>query len=737
MFIIPDTTKDKRFDCNPLVTDNPKLRFYAGALLETNDGLPLGTLCVLDYQPRMLNDSQVFALQAFSRQVMTQLNLRKALTEKKIIEQKINESEKQFRELANSIPQMAWMADETGSIFWYNQRWFDYTGTTLKEMQGWGWEKVHDPIELKRMLPNWKESIATGNTFEDTFSIRRHDGEMRWHLTRAQPIKNDKGKVIRWVGTNTDIEDKRRSDAILREKDLSLRTALHAGRMGTWELDLEHTFLTSSETCKLNYGLTLEEELTYHRLKTLVHEDDLQHWQSVVRNAIETASDFDMEYRIIWPDQSVHWVYVRGNAIMDASGKATKLSGVSIDVTARKLLETAAIEAQEVAESANMAKSEFLANMSHEIRTPMNAVIGLSTILSKSEGLSSKQKDYVRTLQLSADSLLGLINDLLDISKIEARSIELEHIPFSITQMLNEVISMMSMRAKEKGLEFTFTGENTSERVLVGDPMRLRQIIINLCSNAIKFTEKGGVYIRAAYAPSILPGIENVSLSITDTGIGIPADKQETIFHKFIQADSSINRKYGGTGLGLAITKTLTEIMGGTIALESTLGAGSTFTVTIPLMCSETNKTAAFSSPKKPEEKRPDSAHRILLVEDYPANVLVAGSYLELFGYDYDVVDNGYEAVEKAKTHNYLAVLMDVQMPGVNGFEATKLIRAHEKKEGRRHMPIIGMTAHALAGDRERCIAAEMDDYLSKPYNPDELEKKLAAFAMIKETVLP
>jgi CheY-like chemotaxis protein/two-component sensor histidine kinase len=368
--------------------------------------------------------------------------------------------------------------------------------------------------------------------------------------------------------------------------------------------------------------------------------------------------------------------------------------------------------------------------MTHEIRTPMNAVIGLSNILAMSQPLTPKQKEFIQTLQLSADSLLSLINDLLDIAKIESRSIELEQMPFSMMQLLNEVISMMSVRAKEKGLEFTATNNAQHRDIYMGDPTRLRQIVLNLCSNAIKFTEKGGVYINIFSEASESEDVDNVSIAVTDTGIGIPADVQNTIFYKFIQADSSINRKYGGTGLGLAITKTLVEMMGGSIALQSAPDEGSTFTVKIPLKIGR--KDNIIQLPTKNDVKG-EPLHgpkqHILLVEDFPANVLVAGTYLEDFGYSYDVVENGYQAIEKAKHEDYLAILMDVQMHGINGFETTKLIRINEKETGKLRTPIIGMTAHALLGDRERCIAAEMDDYLSKPYNPDELKEKLAIYA--------
>lgn len=769
------------------------------------------------------------------------------VTEQKKSEEALLESERQFRQLSDSIPQLAWMADKEGWIFWYNQRWYDFTGKSPKEMEGWGWESVHDPIILPFVKEEWMKSLQSGKPFDMIFPLKGKDGLFRTFLTRVNPFRDSSGDITRWFGTNTDITEQRESEerfrqladampqvvwtarpdgyldyvnnrcfeysgvlkmadgtvdwtAIVHPEDLPgtveawtrcvqsgkpyevQQRVLHE-KSGEYRWNLTRALPAKNAKGEVTrwYGTNTDIE-DQKRIYDTLHETQ-QFNQSIIDSSPDCIKVIDLEGRLISMNEegcrqmevddfavcvNANWISFwdglerqeAERVLIEArAGKTARFEGfcatqkgtpkwwevivtpingkegipiqllcVSREITARKKLETAALEARQQAESANLAKSEFLANMSHEIRTPMNAVIGLATILSKTEGLTTKQKEYIHTLQLSADSLLSLINDLLDISKIEARSIELEHVPFSITQLLNEVISMMSVRAREKGLEFNAKGDFEKHHMLIGDPMRLRQIVLNLCSNAIKFTEKGGVYISIVHEPSKLKGIEDVSISVTDTGIGIPLDKQETIFQKFIQADSSINRKYGGTGLGLAITKTLTEIMDGTVTIKSTPGKGSTFTVKLPLMVGDNDTAAppAHEISARAPDKIHEYKHRVLLVEDYAANVLVAGSYLELFGYAYDVVDNGYDAVEKAKNGNYLAILMDVQMHGINGFETTKLIRQHEKKEGKPRVTIIGMTAHALTGDRERCLAVDMDDYLSKPYNPDVLEEMLA-----------
>ena len=652
------------------------------------------------------------------------------ITERKLNADKLRKSEEQFRTMAASIPQLAWMADQTGSLFWYNQQWYDYTGTTFEEMQGWGWEKVHDPVELERMSITWRQALATGTAFEDTFPLRSKDGEYRWFLTRANPIFDDNGKVLRWFGTNTDVTEQRElaaqlkvaSDAAEEAKD-RFKYTTEAMPQLVWITKADGPCIYLSRQWEEYTGKSVEESLGFEWLN-LLHADDRQRTSEAWEKAVEGKGGYDMEYRIRRHDGEYRWFKVRGVSRFDNKGTISSWYGTCTEIQDL-------VESKEKAEAANIAKSEFLANMSHEIRTPMNAVIGLSNILAMSSPLTPKQKEFIKTLQLSADSLLGLINDLLDIAKIEAQTVELEKIPFSVDAMMHEIVSMMSMRATEKNLDFSYEGEVIKNMVFIGDKTRIQQIVVNLCSNALKFTEQGGVKIYATCTENAEnSNVKDVCLIIEDTGIGIPQNKLDTIFQKFVQADSSINRKYGGTGLGLAITKTLAEIMGGTIIADSEIGQGSKFFVCLPLLLDDDGKLKADEQRIEPatldkvmESKRP----RVLLVEDYAPNVMVVTNYLEEFGYAYDIATNGSEGVEMAKKGRYFAVLMDVQMHLMNGFDATKLIRDFEKQEDKKPFHIIGMTAHALAGDRERCIAAGMNDYIAKPFSPKELQEKLAA----------
>jgi PAS domain S-box-containing protein len=395
---------------------------------------------------------------------------------------------------------------------------------------------------------------------------------------------------------------------------------------------------------------------------------------------------------------------------------------IIVDMTPMKALEEKLKQARDQAQAANTAKSEFLANMSHEMRTPLNAVIGLSDLLARSRPLTPTQKEFIDTLQLSADSLLGLINELLDIAKIETGAMELEHIPFNLSDLLQDVFQIMKVKAAEKNVTLVLEKDPELHPTFCGDPTRIRQIALNLLSNAIKFTDHGTIYLRAK---SVAKGdLMEVKLIVKDCGIGIPPEKRESIFDTFTQTDASTSRKYGGTGLGLAICKKLAEHMGGKITVNSKEGKGSTFIVSLSLKPAAPALAAAECKEPVPVKKH-DSAPLVLLVEDQHTNRLIASAYLEALNYAFDIAVTGEEAIEKLKNTHYSLVLMDVQMPLMDGFETTARIRAMEKEGKLPHVPIIAVTAHAMSGDKEKCLAAGMDDYIAKPFDPNDLQHKL------------
>jgi CheY-like chemotaxis protein/nitrogen-specific signal transduction histidine kinase len=378
-------------------------------------------------------------------------------------------------------------------------------------------------------------------------------------------------------------------------------------------------------------------------------------------------------------------------------------------------------ETMQKALAASRAKSEFLANISHELRTPMNGVLGMIEILLE-EMPTNQQREHLETAQGCANTLLSLLNDILDLSKIEAGRMLLEKIPVEVRAVAGDCVRSVSAQARSKEIELKMEIAPDIPARLVGDPLRLRQILNNLLSNAVKFTEKGSVHLRVFLRKASVPGQAIVVYEVSDTGMGIPADKLATIFEEFTQVDGSISRKFGGTGLGLAITHKLVELHSGRLTVQSELGVGSRFRVELPaLECApaKVEPTPVLSSDSATNWTTAALPRlRVLLAEDNLVNQKVVTAVLRKRGYVVDVACNGKEAIQNLETRAYDLVLMDVQMPELDGIEAARAIRRNDRW---RKLPIVAMTAHAMNGDRERCLEAGMNDYLSKPVSPSHL----------------
>jgi len=373
---------------------------------------------------------------------------------------------------------------------------------------------------------------------------------------------------------------------------------------------------------------------------------------------------------------------------------------------------------------AQKAKELFLANISHEIRTPINGIVGMASLLSQSPNVN-EQATYLHAIQSAADNLKVIINDLLDLASIESGKLKLEEIGFNLNDLLHSLVNTFSFQVVEKKIELRYQLDENANQIFIGDPVRLNQILLNLISNAIKFTHSGTISI-SCYVKKKEAKKDLLTFEVKDTGIGIPKDKLNTIFESFSQADASVTRKYGGTGLGLTIVKQLVELQHGTIQVESEEGIGSTFSFTIPYGLGNRDNIKGHLHKSSPLLKKTLKDYSVLLVEDNDINRLYATSILKIWDCKIDVADNGYVAVEKIKNEDYDIVLMDIQMPVMDGFEATKAIRAsaHPKNQ----VPIIALTANATQKDIEQCLACGMNDCIPKPFTPEDLYNKLVQF---------
>ena len=704
------------------------------------------------------------------------------------------------------------------------------------------------------------ELASRGETEEQEWTYVRKDGTHLIASVSVNAVQDAEGNVTGYIGIGHDITKRKESESkfqLLTER-LSLATAV--AEVGVWEWDVANSAMTWDDTMVKIYGFSLDKESPYEQWRRAVYPEDLPLAEGALKKTLDEKGRATVDFRIIRPDGTVRHLSAAEGSVLDEAGNVSKIIGVNIDVTNRRKVETELQRAKDEAEAANRAKSEFLANMSHEIRTPMNGIMGMTELVLDTE-LDSEQREYLNLAKMSADSLLSLINDILDYSKIEAGKLEIDAIEFNLGDCLGDTMKTLSLRAHQKGLELAFEIEPNVPDALIGDPGRLRQIILNLVGNAIKFTEQGEVVLSVQLMTHVGDELQ-LRFTVTDTGIGISAANQAAIFEAFKQADGTMTRKYGGTGLGLTISSRLVELMGGRIWVESEVGEGSRFhftanlrvqklaprtvvprdpttlrdmrvlvvddnatnrqilvkmlegwhmlpTVadsgakamvtmteakgigrTFPLIlldaqmpemdgfalaeyikrhpsyraatimmlssagqrgdamrCRELGVAAYLTKPVRQSElmdailtalgtrakteakpvlvtrhslRESQNRLRVLLAEDNAVNQLVALRLLERFGHTVTVAANGKKAVEAWEKGAFDAILMDVQMPEMNGWEATQAIREKERSLGQR-IPIIAMTAHAMKGDDERCFAAGMDDYLTKPIRTEEL----------------
>jgi PAS domain S-box-containing protein len=588
---------------------------------------------------------------------------------------------------------------------------------------------VPDGDEGKRFFsPEAQEEIrrtadtcmATGEPWDVLLPMVTAAGRRRWVRSIGQVEAHD-GKPVALVGALQDVTDTQQARAALVESQERLHRALDGSGLALWDLDVASETIYLSETWSVLLGGPPKETIcTAQELLSLVPLEDLQRILAELETVLGGRSPhYRLEHRVRRHDGQLVWIHSEGRVVgRDAEGLPLRMMGTNRDISLAKRSEQDLRIARDAADAANRAKSQFLATMSHEIRTPLNGIIGMTKLL-LDEPLSDAMRRHADLIDRSAHSLLALVNDILDVSKIEAGQMEIESVSFDLIELLEDLSTLYRLRATEKSLLFRMRVDPQLPRHVKGDPTRIRQVLVNLLGNALKFTTAGwiGLDVKGTLADDRC----TLEFAVADTGIGIPAEVQPNLFTRFMQADSSTSRKFGGTGLGLAIVRQLVDLMGGAVRVISTPDKGSRFTVTLPVVCAD--EPAPASSWQ--ELPRPAGTTRVLVAEDNTTNQVVAFGMLRKLGYEnVTLAGDGVQACEMGLGNAFDLILMDCQMPEMDGYEATRRLRAAGCTAA-----IIAMTANAIKGDRERCLEAGMNDYLSKPIDLKVLGAMLARWA--------
>lgn len=789
-------------------------------------------------------------------------------------EKEIRDSQALYSSLVDNLPVQILRKDLSGHFTFASQSFCELLGKSSKEILG----KTDFDFYPSELAEKYREDdvrvAGTGELFEDIERYEK-DGQDRFVHVMKSPVRNASGNIIGVQAVFWDVTHRKQAEAELEQERYLLRALLDNLPHNIYFKDSASRFIRINRAMANYFGLKNPDEAIGRTDFDYFREEHARQARADEERVMETGESLiDREEMETWPDGTDTWVSTTKLPLYDQHGRIIGTFGISRDITERKMAAQALQEAKEAAESANRAKSDFLANMSHEIRTPLNAIIGMTELVLDSS-LNDSQCEYLRMVIESGDALLSLINDILDFSKIEAGKLDFDHALFDLQESLGDTMKSLAYRAHTKGLELACRIHPDVPPMLVGDIGRVRQIVVNLVGNAIKFTDKGEVVLEVRHCAKS-QGMTQLKFSVTDTGIGIADDKLESIFHAFEQADSSTTRRFGGTGLGLAISSRLVEYMGGEIWAESTLGAGSGFHFTawfdlptpeevgplaprpvvvsgtrvlvvddnetnrnilqemltnwgmVPTMtadvpsalgilreaflagemfplvltdanmpdydgfalaervkqdselsstvimmltsgdrpgdisrCNELSVAAYLLKPIKQSElfdaivmalgvtaaedeyrhpkgeaKEQIPPLRVLLAEDSLVNQKLAVGLLERHGHTVTVANHGREVLGAIESDKFDLILMDVQMPEMDGLEATEIIRARER-DTEDHVPIVAMTAHAMQGDRQRCLDAGMDEYIAKPIRAHQLFQTVANVLGLSSQPLP
>lgn len=697
------------------------------------------------------------------------------VTQRKQSEAALRASDAEFRTLAESMPQIVWMTRSDGSTGYVNQKWIEYTGLSLEQSLGHAWTELVHPDDRKAAAEAWKDATATKDRYSLECRLRRADGDYRWWLNRGVPLRDENSRIVKWIGTCTDIHDiklaqldvseanrdlqhqqaeLRKLTELLEASNVQLVNAQHVAKLGSWSTDLVSGKVDwSSETHHI-FGTDIHSfGVTHDEFLARVHPDDRAAVQQAFERSMHLQDTQVIEHRIVMATGEEKVVEERWQVYRDALGVPVRAFGTCQDITERRRDKDALRElnadlelrvtartaevtlAREDAEQANQAKSEFLAAISHELRTPMSGLLGLLELLGLDK-LTKEQQETLAVARESGSSLLRIIDDLLDFSKIEADRLELDPTPASVADVVERTCLLHSRVAASKQLKLAFVVDPQISPLLSFDAMRLGQILNNFLNNAIKFTDRGRVDVRVDLAGRS-PGSEELRFTVRDTGIGITPEQLSRLFQPFVQAARSTSSRFGGTGLGLVISRRLAHLMGGTVDIQSEPGRGTTLSLTVTFALSyeapvigQSHRHAldallAGRRPAPSVQQAERDGTLLLVVDDHPTNRLLLLRQVASLGYAGEAADDGEQALAAWKSGRFAAVITDCNMPKMNGYELTAAIRSGEEQTGARRIPIIGCTANAMREVIERCLEAGMDDCLIKPAALAEISRKL------------
>ena len=591
--------------------------------------------------------------------------------------------------------------------------------------EGWSRDRITECVS---------HGMETGEPWDEELIIVDANGTEKWVRAIGKAFNVGENQVL--SGIFQDISDYKElidnleeSHRIEEEKSRRLQLAVQSAKIGFWDFSIATGELSWDSGMFDIYGTEPEHfNSLFGDWSKHVHPDDLESATNAMQRTLETDENFDSEFRIIHTltgDEKI--IKANAQVIRDSSGQPIRMVGVNADVTEERTYIKKQEEIAQLAYEASQAKSQFLASISHEIRTPLNGVIGMLG-LPQEESLDEQVMSKVSVADKSAHSLLALINDLLDLSKIEDGKMDIEAVDFPLQHTVDMMTDIFRYQIEEKGLTFNVNNDFSEQVIINSDPTRLRQITVNLLSNAFKFTDQGHISLSIQLHDS--QEETQLNISVSDSGIGIPKELHEKLFDRFTQADSSTTRKFGGTGLGLAITRNLVELMDGTIELHSEVGKGTKFSIQIPVTI---NRAKRYEAPKKVEVNdfaKAESIHElghILIVEDNKVNQMVVKAQLKSHCNQITIVENGQQAVEVLQSNEsqFDMILMDCEMPVMDGYEATAAIRKGDAGKSNHAIPIIALTAKAYEEDKKKCFSVGMNGFVSKPINVDHLLEEM------------